>query len=291
MALFCQNIGFINMNINIREVSRQNIKDYSAILNQTFGKKNFFSTEYLEWLYYSNPQGNVVGFDAYCNNELAAHYVCIPAFYYVDGRVRKYILSLNTATHPSFQGKGLFIKLANCTYEKASLMGFEGVIGVANSNSTHGFIKKLGFDLVKSLDAYISFSDFTFQPEAGSFYKFWNIESINWRCSNPNNKVTSYFYDNSIYFYAKVYGGLIRSCTELSLDLDENLFNLHNGPHYEYVPKIFIGSNPKFRGNRAINIPDILKPAPLNFIYKNFLGYNGPHKDDLYINFMDFDAF
>ena len=67
-----------------------------------------FSREYIDWLYSCNPDGKVVGFDARDGDRLAAHYVCIPARAQVGDEEVRVLLSLNTATHPDYQGKGLF---------------------------------------------------------------------------------------------------------------------------------------------------------------------------------------
>ena len=94
----------------------------------------------------ANPAGTVVGFDAWDDVTLAAHYVCVPARVLRWGDAfGRALLSLNTATRPAYQGKGLFTKLAAATYEGAERpKGFECVYGVANANSTPGFHSQAG---------------------------------------------------------------------------------------------------------------------------------------------------
>ena len=52
-------------------------------------------------------------------SELAAHYVVLPIRAAVGGQPVAAALSLNTATHPDYQRRGLFVRLAEATYEMA----------------------------------------------------------------------------------------------------------------------------------------------------------------------------
>src|SRR5579859_5968770 len=90
---------------------------YAALFLKCFPGTSHLNEKYLEWLYARNPAGPVVGMDAMAGDVLAAHYVCIPAQIWLENVQVKALLSLNTATHPDFQGKGLFTTLAQKTYE------------------------------------------------------------------------------------------------------------------------------------------------------------------------------
>jgi GNAT superfamily N-acetyltransferase len=124
-------------------VDSASILSYSTLLSDVFGKPELFTKEYLQWQYADNPDGTIVGFNAYQGETLAAHYVTQPMEAVINGVKRRGLLSLNTATHPQHQGKGLFVKLADRTYTYAAEHGYDFVIGVANQNSVHGFTKKL----------------------------------------------------------------------------------------------------------------------------------------------------
>ena len=81
--------------MEFREIQHGNITRHEALFSLCFPQSNL-NRPYLEWLYFSNPLGNVVGFDAMDGEVLAAHYACIPT------RIGNSLglLSLNTATHP-----------------------------------------------------------------------------------------------------------------------------------------------------------------------------------------------
>ena len=95
----------------------------------------------------------IVGADAWDGERLAAHYVTCPMEAVVEGRVAKGLLSLNTATHPDYQGRGLFTTLAQAAYAQGAAAGYEFVVGVANANSTPGFLKRLEFQHEARLQA------------------------------------------------------------------------------------------------------------------------------------------
>lgn len=126
-------------------LSKASLSDYLRLFMDAFGADEKFTPEYLTWQYTANPHGRVIGFDAYLGEELAAHYVVIPRRYRSGCHDMLAALSLNTATHPAHQGKGLFVKLATATYEAAANLGVKFVVGAANANSVGGFTKRLGF--------------------------------------------------------------------------------------------------------------------------------------------------
>ena len=164
------------------------LQSYASLLSTVFPSTTKYTFEFLKWQYLSNPCGKVVGFDAFYNGQLIAHYVTLPVLYSINNITYKGLLSLNTATDTNFQGKGLFTQLANKTYELGAQLGYQFVIGVANQNSTHGFIKKLGFQLIAPLDAYLYFTDNSiFQIDANMFTSIIDKNTLEWRIKNPSN--------------------------------------------------------------------------------------------------------
>ena len=138
--------------------------------------------EYLRWQYQANPAGPAVGFNAFAGSELAAHYVTLPLVAHLEGSLRKGLMSLNTATHPSHQGKGLFTRLAEATYAEAAQRGYEFVVGVANANSTPGFIRKLRFQLVSPLEVHLGLGPGRARGvDSAGFRIQWTEELLRWR--------------------------------------------------------------------------------------------------------------
>ena len=181
---------------------------YENLFKTCFGLSKKFSPPSIDWLYANNPAGKAIGFNAFDGKRLVAHYVCIPSSINLNGSSVKAILSLNTATHPSYQGKGLFTKLAEMTYAAATELDYAAVYGVANANSTPGFIRKLGFQLIGPLMAKLGIGslnvDFS-RLESIQFYRLWNEADLSWRASNPINPIKCDMHRGNYAFNAQIY--------------------------------------------------------------------------------------
>ena len=268
-------------------INENKIKEYAQLLSSVFEKSKKFSFDFLHWQYALNPNGPVVGFDAYANETLAAHYVTIPVVYTINGSIVKGLLSLNTATHPQHQGKGLFTQLASKTYELGEKLGYKFVIGIANQNSTHGFLKKLGFYLVSPLDVKIGIGHITANTNCNYKIKpIWTNESIDWRLKCPSS---TYFY-NKMSIYSKTDNPIIFSKL---IELPKNSTIKHLERKSILPLKLWIGLFKDIRTKGLfLNLPDRFKPSPLNLIFKN-LSYELAQfkKEDICFELIDFDAY
>ncbi|MCW3076247.1 MAG: hypothetical protein JWO32_856 [Bacteroidetes bacterium] len=272
------------MEYNIVATKRENLGLYSDLLSNVFTETSKYSLEFLKWQYFENPAGDVIGFDAFLGDELAAHYVTIPVLYKWGNRIIKGVLSLNTATGKAHQGKGLFLKLAKATYEEASRQGFEFVIGVANQNSTHGFINKLGFKLINKLEVKVYMGSVNEKKISENiFHACHDHPFMKWRLKNPKG---TYFYSQQS-IYSSTHLPFFKSLMTAGASPENNTL-----PKAGFNPfKISIGLNmnlPSF----AINLPDRLKPSPLNLIFKNLSGNTMEvSSSNCYFELIDFDAY
>lgn len=274
----------------------QALLDYQALFAACFPPSKKFEPDALRWLYVDNPDGCAVGFDAYEGEVLAAHYVCIPARAIVNGLARKVLLSLNTATHPAHQGKGLFTKLAEMTYTAGVEQGFSAIYGVANANSTPGFVRKLGFQLVAPLRAMVGVGGLDLDAAALSesrlqFRRHWTDESLQWRCANPVNPVRSYSTRSCTAFAADAFGAMLPAYAELDRP---HRPPVERGDRLGTPARLYLGLMPagasRFSG--FINIPQRLRPSPLNLIFRSLLGAGGSlDADGVFFTFLDFDAY
>ena len=275
----------------------KNYQAYIDLINACFPGNLKFSLDYLDWLYRQNPEGEVVGFDAWEGNRLASHYVTIPARARIFGQEIRLLLSLHTATHPDFQGRGLFTKLAEKTYEEAANQGFEAVYGVANANSTPGFIKKLNFSLVSKLSAQIGIGrrgiDFNLHKNT-EFYCDWSEKTLNWRRQNPINPVrvieknaTNLFVADSLPTI-KVMAELPTHGLNLARSSDTIQKTIVN------PARLFLGLVPSAmnRTDLYLEIPDFLRPSLLNLIFLSLRNSNLTFSPrSVYFTFLDFDAY
>lgn len=264
------------MNYSFSKIESGRLNDYQDLFLRAFPDAKHLNVEYLKWLYLDNPNGNVQGFDAFLDGLLVGHYACIPVLCEIKGTKQKGLLSLNTATHPLHQGKGLFTRLAQMTYDHATADGFQFVYGIANQNSTYGFVKKLGFKHICPLDAYILLGDLKMQDKSvPNFKRLWTEEDISWRLSNPcQNYLIS---DNLISVKTDKFN--INCLATLSSD-----------ERFLSYPALFIGLK-SLEATLKIKIPDSLKPSPLNLIYRNLSANYDLEANDFEIQFLDFDAY
>lgn len=284
------------MEIQPVEVTAEKLARYRELFATCFPAATHLDTRYLTWLYGSNPAGPAIGFDAWSGDRLAAHYVCVPVDAVASGRPMRVMLSLNTATHPDFQGQGLFTRLAEATYTLGAQQGVEAVYGVANANSTPGFLRKLGFTLVRPLDALIGVGPLCAREPTGadevSFRRLWSTQAMKWRVSNP----------------ARPYRLIALGGSRIGAHAPTGRLGVHawdelaappgmHAPSTSLVPpvlRLHLGLRPPSWARRGswIEVPQRLRPSPLNLIFRPLAaGIAVPASDSVVLGQLDFDAF
>lgn len=273
-------------------VKSDEIKKISLLLSNVFTITNKFTDNFIKWEYDLNPNGKIVGFNAYDGEELAAHYVTQPIKAIINGVEKKGLLSLNTATHPKHQGKKLFTTLAEKTYELGAEMGYEFVYGVANANSTPGFINKLGFQLVAPLDVKIGFGPIykNSQLDHFSFERKWNHEELQWRLNNPSQGY-SIKKKNILVPSGKIgVNSILGSFNDLVL----NEIRLKNELHKFGLLNLYVGLDPTINWKKSYyyNVPKKFKSSPLNLIFKDLTDKNIQLEKELVkFQVIDFDGY
>ena len=277
------------------QFDEQTLSAYQRLFEVCFPATNKYSSTYLRWLYLDNPVGQAVGFDAWDGDRLAAHYACIPTAARIQGEATKVLLSLNTATHPDYQGQGLFTKLADMTYQHGMQTGFDGVYGVANANSTPGFIRKLQFQLVRPLEARIGVGALNTRDShaAPVFERIWTEQSMRWRCASPANPVHARRAGNRWQFRAAAMPW-ISAYAEVTAG-ESALAGVQARVAGSGAPlKLFLGLLPDADGGLStyVPIPARLRPSPLNLIYRSFKrGAGTLDPRAIRFSFLDFDAY
>jgi len=263
---------------------------YSALLNATFATDKF-NVPALAWRYRDNPAGQVIGADAWDGERLAAHYVACPLEARIDGQMVKGLVSLNTATHPDYQGRGLFTKLAEAAYELGAAAGYSFVMGVANANSTPGFLRRLAFQDVGRLHAGVlarlpsRFSDAPVQYQGA-----WRPELLAWRLANPDGRYATARRGGLIAVWARTHLPFVR-CGAFLPDQGQPIA----ASGTPLAATLFIGLEPRMPLARQgfLPVPERLRPSPLNLIWRK-IGPDAPEalrRDATAINFLDFDPY
>jgi GNAT superfamily N-acetyltransferase len=275
------------------------LREYSQLFKICFPGAKHLDEAYLRWLYCENPEGTGVGFDGRDGDRLCAHYACIPARVEIWGRPQRALLSLNTATHPEYQGRGLFTTLAERVFEIAAREGFGCVYGIANANSTPGFLGKLRFTCVGFLDARIGLGRISRTSETAeecesrelTFRRLWSPEVLRWRFANPRNPVLARRDDK---------GWILASTSARCLGIQAYaevppVADLKISAGYErFGLRLFLGILPAWErmSSTYMSVPKALRPSPLNFIFRNLGGESrAPVIESVRLSFLDFDAY
>ena len=246
------------------------------------GHADKFSPEYMKWQYADNPVGEIVGFNAYMGDVLAAHYVTMPIYMNIEGKKTLGVLSLNTATHPEHRGKRLFTILAEKTYQYAAENGYKFVIGVANAQSTHGFIKHLGFKLIGPLTFKVGVGQHLYQRKDYTFTRYWDKEIMDWRLKNPSME----YYKNGDVIVSPIKPGFKKLVFHDGAGL-VNLKKLHGRPF-----NLYIGYGADLSKGLYCGVPKFVEHSPFNLIFKDLTGGTLPEvtKDNILFELIDFDV-
>jgi GNAT superfamily N-acetyltransferase len=102
----------------------------------------------LRWLHAENPTGRClvdlsIAAGPTGEKKLAGIYAVLPVWARIGGRRVLACQSLDTLTDVDFRGQGLFVRMAQTTYERATREGVAFVYGFPNGNSAHGFFTRL----------------------------------------------------------------------------------------------------------------------------------------------------
>lgn len=196
-----------------------NTKRLSELMFACFGKKA--DESYFKWKYFDNPAGDLIAYEALYEGKSVGFYGIIPELYTLDGKVEKVYQSMDTMTHPDFQRRGLFIKLARLTYEDA--LENEGklfIVGFPGGQSYGGFIKKLDWKTIKEDCSYM----FIPRPLFSLKNLFMSSKSITiQKYEVMTDELAEYF-------------SKIKPTTKISKYFDTNIFQwkIFDNPNYDY---------------------------------------------------------
>lgn len=262
------------------DISNEGLRKVANLLQECFPEATKFTEAFLKWQYVDNPCGKVHGFNAVINGEIAAHYATIPVEYTISGRNRKGLLSLNTATSVNHRGKKLFKTLAEKTFETAKMAGYDFVVGVANANSTHGFVNKMDFQLIAPLVVKVGLGMVKGDSNAAELMAVKSDNWLNWRLSNPEHRYTvgtTGIYSETIKLGLRAVLSTCKTSTEKAI----------------WGFKLWIGLTPNLHTSALVfNFPDKLKPSPLNLIFRDLAGNIGAiDPEKVHFDLLDFDAY
>jgi len=107
------------------------------------------------WMYKENPAGPGRIWLAEHDGRVAGQYSIVPVKMKIADEIINGAQSLDTMTHPNYRHQGIFETLAKETYRQAGKEGIHVVYGFPNEFSYPGFIKKLSWFDICSLQVMI----------------------------------------------------------------------------------------------------------------------------------------
>ena len=253
--------------------------------NVVYEGKHKFRIESFRERYLNNPMGKVISFNAFYNDEIVAHYACVPYKMKIDGRVVLGLFDIATATHPDHRGKGLFKTLAKTTFQYAKENGFEFILGVANANSFPGYMKHFPFTFVGQLDVRLGWGTDIIPDGEKHFSIHWDVDAFNWRlkCCKANYSREK---DCAIGKYNSFVQTFMGKYEDSFLD-NTALTNKGWGKKL----KLYVGMGAKFK-SLYLKVPKFIKRSPFNLIFLDLTDGKlpVPNKDNFYFQLFDLDV-
>ncbi|HEY4095218.1 MAG TPA: GNAT family N-acetyltransferase [Baekduia sp.] len=301
-------------------MSADRIEATSALLEETFPGAGAGDLAYLRWLYDNSPFGPVVEINLDDEQGRAGHYAIVPVELSTDGADRPGALSLNTAVHERARGGGVFTRLANDAFTLAASRGVEVVVGVANANSTPGFVRRLEFELVTPLPATVLVPvpggrsgvrtmaatapgaldredlDGVLAPPATGLTTHWTRERLAWRLARPGKSYILHHGPGVMAVSTLDRRGPARVAVLLAVfaaadvpsPVTRALVRAACVAHRAPVA-LHAGVNARL-SLRGVPLPERLRPSPLNFIYRDLVA-GGAAPAIARWEFLDFDAY
>ncbi len=310
-------------------ISSSQLAAVNDLLLRVFSQAKFADRAYLEWQYLQGPDGPAIFSNYMEEGTCVGHYCVLPQNYIrVDTQCRL-ALSLNTAVDHRFRLKGLFNKLAQETYAKArDQCGIKGIVGVANANSTPGFLGRLGFRLLGPLPVGIGFCPWFFKKNrkaktffvndaflasdsfdvimdsldfrsTGGLSQKWSPTKIKWRLSNPTANYKLHEACDGVLVSQTDQYNRLRVVILLKFFPKKEIRSIDSMALVGAACKdagtplfLYAGYNPATK-LRLVRLPESLKPSPLNLIFKELDQMPAGSTDVSFetFEFFDFDVY
>ncbi len=139
---------------SIARLSEAKIADLAKLYFAVYSRQQ--SSGYFQLKYNTAYTGvEFVGYIAYQQEIPVAFYGVIPCFISHNNEILLTAQSADTMTHPAHRNKGLFVELANRTFELCKTIGIGFVFGFPNQNSLPGFINKLNWQITEHMACFV----------------------------------------------------------------------------------------------------------------------------------------
>lgn len=301
------------------------VADTAALLGRVFPEASRISSpDYLRWLYEASPFGPVIEANLDDAEGRAGHYALVPVDLVEDGHPVTGALSLNTAVDERARGGGVFVRLAGEAISSARERGVSAIVGVANANSTPGFVRHLSFELIGQLPATIlrplpgrggrvrsawaeedplrpggamgEGLDRLLAPPGQGLARAWTPETLRWRLASPGARYALHRSENLLAVSAADTGRrppfavLLKAFAQAPPSAAERRAVVRAACRLHRAPlAVHVGLNDMVAFD-GLPLPARLRPSPLNLIVRN-LDDTPAARTVARFEFLDFDAY
>jgi GNAT superfamily N-acetyltransferase len=138
--------------ISIRRASPADDEAVLALLRLTLGKRPDDPYErFFHWKHRENPFGTSPAWLAECDGQVVGYRTFLRwGFEEPDGDALRAVRAVDTATHPSYQGRGIFQRLTLQALDEIADDGVDLVFNTPNDQSRPGYLK-MGWTVVEQL--------------------------------------------------------------------------------------------------------------------------------------------
>ena len=267
------------------DISEKSLIEITRFLQETFPTNKKFSLDFIRWQYAKNPLGSMVAFNAYDKDKVISHFAGLPIAMSLFGKAYKGLLCINVSTNENYRGKRLFTILGEKTIQYAKDNDFDFMIAVPNANSTHGFLKYFGFDLIAPLSVKLGTGNNIYTDKKPNCYKLWDEAQWEWRLKNPTNK---YLYNRKgiistpvAYFFKTISQGRV----------PESLYDATSRSIGFRPFNLYIGLGADTSKGLYLNMPSFIKRPPFNLVFKDLKGgIPKINKEDMFLQLIDLDT-
>lgn len=143
--------------MHIRESTEQDIPAIVDLLKKSLGDTSTpKSVNYWMWKHLNNPFGPSKVLLAEINGKLIGVRAMMQWKWHREGQVFSALRAVDTATHPDFQGKGVFSVLTQKMVDRSKIDGIDFIFNTPNEKSLPGYLK-LGWASLGKLSVGLSF--------------------------------------------------------------------------------------------------------------------------------------
>jgi GNAT superfamily N-acetyltransferase len=302
----------------------------AALLNTVFAPDPPVGTEELGWYYRSNPEGEAAVGRVEEGGRQVGNYSLVPLrFDRADGTRLRLGLGVDLAVHPEARGTGTFRATVEESYRQGMASGLDGILGVANAQSSPRMVNAMGWRLLPPLplrillprppgtriehlqvdsDLLASGRIFDLLPQrspggSAGFTATWSADLLVWRLARPRGDYVLHVLEDLLVVSTRTsFAGLPVAVALKTLPRHPILEPLDCGrvagaiAAYHHTPLVVHwGINPNVAYKGPV-VPRRLQPRPLDLVLHPFTVEGTRHFDPgtfamAGFEFLDFDAY